>query len=148
MLWAKIWEGWSLCHHILHRRMVRKLLLLLLLLLLLRSRRTARSGSGRMCWLWARKVNLWKLGVLESRIWVVGKLSNLLLGWRFRREREGGCRDNRIWDVGKLGVTRRRVRIGWTGEDVLVIVNHKLEMKTILEKKHHKILLMETSSSQ
>lgn len=108
---------------------------LLLLLLGLGPRRTARSGSRGTGRLWARRVDLGKLGVLESRIGVVGvvrKLNKLLLGWRWgrRRGRRVGCRTNRIWDIGKLRVTgsqRRRgdmwkLRIDRTGEDVFLII--------------------------
>lgn len=83
--------------------------------LLLGPRRTARSGLRGMDRLWARRVDLGKLGVLESRIGVEGivrKLSNLPLGWRLRRgrgrRRGGGCRANRIWDIGRVTRSRRR----------------------------------------
>lgn len=117
------------------------------LLLLLGPRRTARSGLRERGRLWARWVDLGKLGVLESRIGIVGvirKLNNLPLGWRLRR-RGGRCRANRIWDIGKLRVTRsrrrrrgkrgdiRKLRIDWTREDVFLITDYELEMKTILK---------------
>ncbi len=107
----------------------------LLLGLRLGPRRTARSKVRRMGRFGARRVDLGKLGVLESRVVVVGvlrKLSNLLLSWGLGRG--GGNRANRIWNIGKLAVIRiwgrqrgRRediwkVRIGWTGEDVFLII--------------------------
>lgn len=97
------------------------------LLLLLGPRRTARSGLRGTGRLWARRVELGKLGVLESRIGVMGvfrKLSNLLLGWGLRR-RSGGYRANRIWNIGILGLE-------WTGQDVFLIIYYKVEMKIIL----------------
>lgn len=104
------------------------------LLLRLGPRRTARSGLSGTGRLWTRRVHLGKLGVLESRIRVMGifrKLSNLPLSWRLRRGRRrgSGCRTNRVWNLGKLRVTRSRrkgevgkLTIDWTGEDVFLII--------------------------
>ena len=89
-------------------------------MLLLGPRRTAWSGLGGLDRLWARRVDLWKLGVLEPRVWVVRVvwiLSNLLRVWRLRLRgrKRGECRADRTWDVRKL-------RIDWTREDVFLII--------------------------
>ncbi len=66
----------------------------LLLGLRLGPRRTARNKVRRMGRFGARRVDLGKLGVLESRVVVVGvlrKLSNLLLSWGLGRGRGLSC---------------------------------------------------------